>query len=207
VPAGTYTLYVLVEDPEHWKLIINNQTGQNGDSYDPSMDLGRVEMEMEKPSVPIENLKYTITTKGDTGKLQLEWGEPHCLGFVPGDIACCPGYLGGIVVRVLSKHPRFGPRSNYTKSNRLRAAPVPNVYLGCDGEPVFAGPNLQAGRRRPVKPRPMSAESLSRNHACFGHPSPRAGTCLPDAHQRNEGPFPPQRNGILRGIQPKHFIP
>jgi hypothetical protein len=76
VPAGTYTLYVLVEDPENWKLIINNQTGQNGDSYDPTMDLGRVEMEMEKPPVPIENLKYTITTKGDTGKLQLEW-ENH----------------------------------------------------------------------------------------------------------------------------------
>jgi hypothetical protein len=76
VPAGSYTLYVLVEDPENWKLIINNQTGQNGDSYDPSMDLGRVDMEMEKPPVPIENLKYTITTKGDTGKLQLEW-ENH----------------------------------------------------------------------------------------------------------------------------------
>jgi hypothetical protein len=56
--AGTYTLYVLVEDPENWKLIINNQTGQNGDSYDPSMDRGRVDMEMEKPPVPIENLKY-----------------------------------------------------------------------------------------------------------------------------------------------------
>jgi len=26
--------------------------------------------------VPVENLKYTITTKGDTGKLQLEW-ENH----------------------------------------------------------------------------------------------------------------------------------
>jgi hypothetical protein len=76
VPAGTYTLYVLVEDPEHWKLIINNQTGQNGDFYNPSMDLGRVYMEMEKPPVPIENLKYTITTKGDSGKLQLEW-ENH----------------------------------------------------------------------------------------------------------------------------------
>jgi hypothetical protein len=37
VPAGTYTLYVLVEDPENWKLIINNQTGQNGDSYVPRM--------------------------------------------------------------------------------------------------------------------------------------------------------------------------
>jgi hypothetical protein len=71
VPAGSYTLYVLVEDPENWKLIINNQTGQNGDSFDPSMDLGRIDMEMEKPPVRIEKLKYTITTKGDTGILQL----------------------------------------------------------------------------------------------------------------------------------------
>jgi hypothetical protein len=76
VPAGTYTLYVLVKDPENWKLIVNKQTGQNGDSYDASMDLGRVDMKMEKPPAPIEKLKYTITTSGNTGKLQLEW-ENH----------------------------------------------------------------------------------------------------------------------------------
>jgi hypothetical protein len=73
VPAGTYTLYVLVKDPEKWKLIINKQTGQDGDSYDSGMDLGRVDMKMEKPPVPIEKLKYTITASGNTGKLQLEW--------------------------------------------------------------------------------------------------------------------------------------
>ena len=76
VPAGTYTLYVLVKDPENWKLIINKQTGQNGDSYDAGMDLGRVDMKMEKPQAPIEKLKYTITASGKTGKLQLEW-ENH----------------------------------------------------------------------------------------------------------------------------------
>ena len=76
VPAGTYALYVLVKDPENWKLIVNKQTGQNGDSYDASMDLGRVDMKMEKPQAPIENLKYTITGTGNTGKLQLEW-EKH----------------------------------------------------------------------------------------------------------------------------------
>ena len=76
VPAGTYALYVLVKDPENWKLIVNKQTGQNGDSYDVSMDLGRVDMKMEKPQAPIENLKYTITATGNTGKLQLEW-EKH----------------------------------------------------------------------------------------------------------------------------------
>src|ERR1700694_4426243 len=76
VPVGTYTLYVLVKDPEKWKLIINKQTGQDGDSYDPGMDLGRVDMKMEKPPVPIEKLKFTITARGNAAKLQLEW-ENH----------------------------------------------------------------------------------------------------------------------------------
>lgn len=76
VPAGTYTLYVLVKDPDNWKLIVNKQTGQNGDSYDASQDLGRVNMKMEKPASPIEKLKYTLTASGNTGKLQLEW-ENH----------------------------------------------------------------------------------------------------------------------------------
>ena len=76
VPAGAYTLYVLVKDPENWKLIVNKQTGQNGDSYDASLDLGHVDMKMEKPQAPIEKLKYTITASGNTGKLQLEW-ENH----------------------------------------------------------------------------------------------------------------------------------
>ena len=72
VPAGTYSLYVLVKDPDNWKLIVNKQTGQGGDTYDPAMDLGRVDMKMEKPAAPIEALKYTITP----GKIQLEW-EKH----------------------------------------------------------------------------------------------------------------------------------
>jgi hypothetical protein len=76
VPAGTYSLYVVVKDPENWRLIVNKQTGQNGDSYDTSMDLGRVDMKMEKPQAPIEKLTYTITASGNTGKLQLEW-ENH----------------------------------------------------------------------------------------------------------------------------------
>ena len=76
VPAGTYTLYVQVKDPDNWKLIINKQTGQNGDSYDAGMDLGRVDMKMEKPPAPIERLKYSITASGNAGKLQLEW-ENH----------------------------------------------------------------------------------------------------------------------------------
>jgi hypothetical protein len=80
VPAGTYTLYVVVKDPDNWKLVVNKQTGQNGDSYDAGMDLGRVDMKMEKPASPVEKLKYTITGSGGTGKIQLEW-ENH-IGWV-----------------------------------------------------------------------------------------------------------------------------
>ena len=50
VPAGTYTLYVLVKDPNNWRLIVNKETGQGGDTYSPDMDLGRVDMKMEKPN-------------------------------------------------------------------------------------------------------------------------------------------------------------
>jgi hypothetical protein len=76
VPAGTYSLYVLVQDPDHWKLIVNKQTGQSGMTYDASQDLGRVDMQMAAPPAPIEKLKYTLTASGNTGKLQLEW-EKH----------------------------------------------------------------------------------------------------------------------------------
>jgi Protein of unknown function (DUF2911) len=76
VPAGSYSLYVLVKDPDKWQLIVNKQTGQNGDSYEQGMDLGRVGMKMEKPPASVEKLKYTITTSGNTGRIQLEW-ESH----------------------------------------------------------------------------------------------------------------------------------
>jgi Protein of unknown function (DUF2911) len=77
VPKGDYTLYVNVKDPDAWELIINKQTGQWGTSYDASMDLGRVKMEMTKPPSPIEMLKYTISsTGGKKGTIQLAW-EKH----------------------------------------------------------------------------------------------------------------------------------
>lgn len=77
VPKGDYTLYVNVKDPDAWELVINKQTGQWGTSYNASMDLGRVKMEMSKPPAPIEMLKYTITsTGGNKGVLELAW-ENH----------------------------------------------------------------------------------------------------------------------------------
>jgi hypothetical protein len=78
VPAGTYTLYVNVKDPEQWELVISKQTGQWGLSYPgAASDLGRVKMTMSKPPALVETLKYTLTDKGaGAGELRLEW-ENH----------------------------------------------------------------------------------------------------------------------------------
>jgi hypothetical protein len=78
VPAGTYTLYANVKDPDHWELVVSKATGQWGLTYPgPSSDLGRVKMTMSTPPKPVETLKYTLTDKGGgAGELRLEW-EQH----------------------------------------------------------------------------------------------------------------------------------
>lgn len=76
VPAGDYTLFVLVKDPDAWQLIVNKQTGQWGLTYKEDQDLGRVKMTMSKPSAPVETLKYTLSDEGgNKGKLTLAWDD------------------------------------------------------------------------------------------------------------------------------------
>ncbi|HWG21190.1 MAG TPA: DUF2911 domain-containing protein [Terracidiphilus sp.] len=77
VPAGKYTLFVDVSDPDNWVLIVNKKTGEWGLAYDASQDLGKTKMEMSKPSEMVEHLKYTITDNGgNKGSLTLAW-EDH----------------------------------------------------------------------------------------------------------------------------------
>jgi hypothetical protein len=77
VPAGTYTLFVDISDPDNWKLIVNKQTGEWGLKYDKSQDLGQVKMTMSKPPAMVENLKYTLVDNGGgSGSLTLAW-ENH----------------------------------------------------------------------------------------------------------------------------------
>jgi hypothetical protein len=74
VPAGTYTLYVNVRDPNAWELIVNRETGQWGRSYDASEDLGRVKMAMSTPPALVEMLRYSISDDGGgKGTLRLAW--------------------------------------------------------------------------------------------------------------------------------------
>ncbi len=78
VPAGSYTLYVNVKDPDRWELVVSKATGQWGLTYPgAASDLGRVKMTMTKPAQPVEQLKYTIADKGNgAGELQIAW-ENH----------------------------------------------------------------------------------------------------------------------------------
>jgi hypothetical protein len=77
VPAGTYTLFVDIANPDQWSLIVNKATGEWGLSYNPKMDLGRTEMHMSKPPSMVEDLKYTLTDDGgNKGTLTLAW-ENH----------------------------------------------------------------------------------------------------------------------------------
>ena len=77
VPKGDYTLYVSVKTPAAWELIISRETGQEGSSYTPAKDLGKVKMTMSKPPALVETLKYSLPSQGGNKlKLQLEW-ENH----------------------------------------------------------------------------------------------------------------------------------
>jgi hypothetical protein len=46
VPKGDYSLFVDITDPDNWVLIVSKQTGKWGLSYDNTLDLGQVKMNM-----------------------------------------------------------------------------------------------------------------------------------------------------------------
>ncbi|HWE87014.1 MAG TPA: DUF2911 domain-containing protein [Terracidiphilus sp.] len=77
VPAGKYTLFVDISDPDNWVLVVNKKTGEWGLAYDASQDLGKTPMRMSKPAEMMEHLKYTLTSTSNTkGTLSLAW-ESH----------------------------------------------------------------------------------------------------------------------------------
>jgi hypothetical protein len=74
VPAGEYTLFT-IPAPDGGTLIINKQTGQNGQSYDESRDLGRVPMTIKQLEESVELFTIDAVEQGDKGALQLKWGN------------------------------------------------------------------------------------------------------------------------------------
>lgn len=76
VPKGTYTLFVDIQNPDQWTLIVSKKTGEWGLAYDASADLGRVKMQMSKPPQMVENLTWSIDAQGNHGTITLAW-EDH----------------------------------------------------------------------------------------------------------------------------------
>lgn len=74
IPAGEYTLFTIPEK-EGGVLIINKQTGQNGQTYDRERDLGRVPMTVSKKEDSTEGFTILVEEEGSGGVLKLVWGN------------------------------------------------------------------------------------------------------------------------------------
>lgn len=74
VPAGRYTLYSIPE-ADGGVLIINRQTGQNGQQYDATRDLGRVTLSARPLSAPVEAFAIVVREEGGRGVLALQWAQ------------------------------------------------------------------------------------------------------------------------------------
>ena len=73
VPKGAYTLYTLPSEKQ-WKLIINKQTGQWGTTYNPELDLARINLNKKMLKSPVEKLAITFEKNGNgVGILKIEW--------------------------------------------------------------------------------------------------------------------------------------
>jgi hypothetical protein len=74
VPAGDYTLFSIPE-ADGGMLIINEQTGQNGNSYNADRDLGRVPMDVSSIDDDVEAFTITVEETDEGGRINLMWGN------------------------------------------------------------------------------------------------------------------------------------
>lgn len=72
LPAGRYTLFSIPEQ-EGGRLIINAQTGQNGQQHDPARDLARVPMHTRPLAQPVELFTIEAAETPNGGELRLKW--------------------------------------------------------------------------------------------------------------------------------------
>lgn len=74
LPAGRYTLFS-IPAADGGRLIVSRQTGQNGNSYDASHDLGRVGMSLRPLPSQVESFTIAVTEEGPGGLIRLQWAE------------------------------------------------------------------------------------------------------------------------------------
>ena len=74
IPAGEYTIFTIPEE-DGGTMIINSETGQNGNSYDESQDFRRVPMQVEQTDEMTEAFTITVEETDEGGRLNLIWGN------------------------------------------------------------------------------------------------------------------------------------
>ena len=72
VPAGEYTFFS-IPAAEELVLIINTQTGQNGQTYNESLDLGRLSMKYRESEELVEVFTIDVVEESESYLLRLRW--------------------------------------------------------------------------------------------------------------------------------------
>lgn len=77
IPAGSYSMFMLVTEDDGAKLIINKVAEQWGAfKYDESQDLGRVSISGDQGHPFVEQFTIELKSTSDkTGELSFAWGE------------------------------------------------------------------------------------------------------------------------------------
>lgn len=75
VPAGTYTLFALLDEAGKWELIVNKQTKQWGTAYDAKQDLVRIPMKVSALPAVVEKMEIMVTPAGKGGELAVQWDK------------------------------------------------------------------------------------------------------------------------------------
>jgi hypothetical protein len=78
VPAGEYTLFSIIE-ASGGVLIINRQTGQNGQTYDQARDLGRVPLRAMPLNREVEGFTIAVRAQNGRGVLALQWDRTEMI--------------------------------------------------------------------------------------------------------------------------------
>jgi len=73
IPAGTYTLYSLLQKSGPWLLIVNKQNKQWGTEYHQDQDLARIPMTTTSVSPFVEKFVINVVPQGSGGAIQLVW--------------------------------------------------------------------------------------------------------------------------------------
>ncbi len=73
VPAGTYTLFTLIQENLKWELIVNKQTKQWGTAYDAKQDLVRIPMTVTSNNAVVEKMEIQVKPAGNGGEIVVMW--------------------------------------------------------------------------------------------------------------------------------------